>query len=140
MLKATLLTIGLLSLTSTVSVQAQSRGGGDSPGIPLGSGGSQSDGNKNDNGQKPNAMERPVSGVVTDGDGKPIVGAMVQLKNTRTLKVISAITREKGEFQFLALNKDVDYEITAVFQDHSVSHTLSMFDPRMKPVVNLRIK
>ncbi len=65
-----------------------------------------------DKADKSNPKERPVSGVVTDADGKPIVGAVVQLKNTRTQKRFSLMTREKGEYQFSGLSKDIDYQLT----------------------------
>jgi hypothetical protein len=121
-------------------VQAQfGGGGGGSPGIPLGPGGqSHSDGDKED---KKNPNERPVSGVVTDADGNPVMGAVVQLKNTRTQEIRSVITREKGDYSFSGLNKSVDYQVRAATKDHfSEPHTLSALDPRPKPVVNLQIK
>jgi hypothetical protein len=87
------------------------------------------------------ASERPVSGFVTDADGKPVVGAIVQLKNTRTLQVRSFITREKGDYYFAGLSKDVDYEVKAQLNGHtSAARTLSSFDPKPQPVLNLQIK
>ncbi len=65
------------------------------------------------------SSERPVSGFVTDADGKPVVGAVVQLKNTRTLQVRSFITRDKGDYYFSGLSKDVDYELKAEFGGRS---------------------
>ncbi len=86
-------------------------------------------------------VERPVSGVVTDPDGKPVVGAIVQLKNTRTLQVRSFITREKGDYYFAGLSKDVDYELKAQASGHaSPTRTLSSFDTKPQPVLNLQLK
>jgi len=91
--------------------------------------------------KKKAASERPVSGVVTDADGKPLEGAIVQLKNTRTLQVRSFITREKGDYYFAGLNKDVDYEVKAVMNGHaSATRTLSSFDPKPVPILDLQIK
>jgi hypothetical protein len=91
--------------------------------------------------QKKAATERPVSGFITDADGKPVVGAVVQLKNTRTLQIRSFITRDKGDYFFAGLNKDVDFELKAVFNGKtSAQHTLSSFDTRATPVINLQIK
>ena len=85
--------------------------------------------------------ERPVSGFVTDADGKPVVGAVVQLKNTRTLQVRSFITRDKGDYYFAGLSKDVDYELKAEFGGKSsASRTLSSFDTKPEPTINLQIK
>jgi hypothetical protein len=143
MLKATPVLLAFLAIAAiVVPARAQmggAGGGGGGGGIPLGSlGGHDDDKDKPD---KSSAKERPVSGVVTDADGKPIVGAVVQLKNTRTQKVLSLMTREKGEYQFSGLSKDIDYQLTATSKDHSSEpHTLSMYDSRPKPIVNLQIK
>jgi hypothetical protein len=105
---------------------------------------------KNDGSTAPNtskedkkkaAAERPLAGFVTDADGKPIADAIVQLKNTRTLQVRSFITREKGDYFFAGLNKDVDYEVKATFNGHtSPTRTLSSFDTKPQPVIDLQIK
>ena len=134
----------LLALSAAVlPVHAQfgggGAGGGGSPGIPLGSGGNQDhSGDKDD---KKNASERLVSGVVTDADGKPVVGAVVQLKNTRTQEVRSVITREKGDYSFSGLSKTIEYQVKALTKEHaSEPHTLTTYDTRPKPVINLQIK
>ena len=91
--------------------------------------------------KKKAAAERPIQGLVTDADGKPIVGAVVQLKNTRTLQVRSYITREQGSYYFSGLNKDIDYEVKAQFNGKtSAPRTLSSFDTKPEPVLNLQIK
>jgi hypothetical protein len=96
---------------------------------------------KTDKPDKKAASERPLSGFVTDADGKPIVGAVVQLKNTRTLQIRSYITREKGDYYFAGLSKDVDYEVKAQINGHtSALRTLSSFDPKAQPVINLQVK
>ena len=143
MVKATPILFAFLAIAAVaIPATAQMGGGGGAGGgggIPLGSLGGHDD--DKDKADKSNPKERPVSGVVTDADGKPIVGAVVQLKNTRTQKVLSLMTHEKGEYQFSGLSKDIDYQITASVKDHSSEpHTLSMYDPRAKPIVNLQIK
>jgi hypothetical protein len=91
--------------------------------------------------KKKTAAERPIQGLVTGADGKPIVGAVVQLKNTRTLQVRSYITRDAGSYYFSGLNKDVDYEVKAQFNGKtSVTRKLSSFDTKTEPVLNLEIK
>jgi hypothetical protein len=139
MFKATPVFLTLLAIAAIViPASAQMGGGGAGAGIPLGGGSHDDDKDKPD---KKSLTERPVTGVVTDADGNPIVGAVVQLKNTRTQKVLTLLTREKGEYQFSGLNKDIDYQLTAISKDHSSeTHTLSMYDPRAKPVVNLQVK
>ena len=101
----------------------------------------QSDGAPSKDDKKKAEVERPVSGVVTDAEGKPVVGAIVQLKNTRTLQVRSFITREKGDYYFAGLSKDVDYELKAQLSGHaSPTRTLSSFDTKPQPVLNLQLK
>src|SRR3569833_586256 len=91
--------------------------------------------------QKRAATERALSGFVTDADGKAIPGAVVQLKDTRTLQVRSFITREKGDYYFSGLSKDVDYDLKAQSKGKtSSSKTLSSFDSKAAPVINLQIK
>ena len=83
---------------------------------------------------------RSVQGVVTDEDGNPVEGAVVQLKNTKTLQVRSYITRGDGAYQFHGLSSDVDYQLKAEFRGRSSDvRTLSVFDSRKKAVINLRL-
>jgi hypothetical protein len=91
--------------------------------------------------QKRAVTERSLSGFVTDAEGKTIEGAVVQLKNTRTLQVRSFLTRDKGDYYFSGLSKDVDYELKAQSKGKtSSSKTLSSFDSKATPVINLQIK
>lgn len=83
---------------------------------------------------------RNVSGVVTLPDGSPANGAVVQLKNLKTLQIRSFITREDGKYQFQNLSTSIDYELTATYHDlASPKRTLSVFDTRLDAVVNLKL-
>ena len=87
-----------------------------------------------------NATTRSVQGVVMDAQENLLEGAVVQLKDTRTLQIRSFITRGNGSYHFHGLSKDVDYEIKA---DHSGKSSdtrrLSSFDSRPQAVMNLKI-
>jgi Carboxypeptidase regulatory-like domain len=84
---------------------------------------------------------RMVQGQVTDAGENPIVGAVVQLKNAKTLQVRSFITQEKGSYQFHGLDPNVDYSLKADYQGASSPvRTLSAFDSRKQPVINLKIE
>jgi len=84
---------------------------------------------------------RNVSGVVTLPDGSPANGAVVQLKNLKTLQVRSYITREDGKYEFQNLSTSIDYELTATYHDlASRKRTLSVFDTRLDAVVNLKLE
>ena len=86
------------------------------------------------------AKTRSVQGVVTDGQENPIEGAVVQLKDTRSLQIRSFITRTNGAFHFHGLSREIDYELRADHQGNSSdSRRLSSFDSRSQAVMNLKI-
>ncbi len=85
--------------------------------------------------------ERTVSGVVTDAGGAPVVGAVVQLENMKTLQVRSFIAKDKGDYYFHGLSTDVDYQLKAQFNGHeSTTKTLSTFDSHPAAIINLQLK
>ncbi len=84
---------------------------------------------------------RMVHGAVMDAQDNPIVGAVVQLKNAKTLQVRSFITQDKGTYQFHGLDPNVDYSLRAEFQGaSSQTRTLSSFDSRKQPAIDLKIE
>ncbi len=84
---------------------------------------------------------RSVSGVVTDPDGELVEGAVVQLKDTKTLQIRSFITLEDGAYRFHGLNTDVDYELKATHEGaSSKTRRLSVYDSRKKVTINLKLK
>lgn len=94
---------------------------------------------KKEKGRDPNI--RNVSGVVTLPDGNPASGAVVQLKNLKTLQIRSFITREDGKYQFQNLSTSIDYELTATYHDMaSPKRRLTIFDTRLDAVVNLKLE
>jgi hypothetical protein len=83
---------------------------------------------------------RSVQGVVSDAQDQPVNGAVVQIKNTKTLQIRSFITKEGGSYFFHCLSPDVDYELKAEHQGaSSPTRTLSSFDNRRQAVVNLKL-
>jgi hypothetical protein len=88
-----------------------------------------------------NANIRSVQGVVNNAQGEAVNGAVVQLKNIKTLQIRSFITRDNGAYYFHGLSTDVDYELRADFDGASSrERTLSSFDSRKQPVVNLKLE
>ena len=84
---------------------------------------------------------RTVQGVVNNPDGQAVNGAVVQLKNTKTLQIRSFITRDNGAYYFHGLSTDTDYELTATFSgESSGTRTLSCFDSRKVAVMNLKLE
>ena len=83
---------------------------------------------------------RSVQGTVTVADDSPVIGAVVQLKNTKTLQIRSFITKEDGTYHFYDLSPDIDYELKADYQGASSNtKTLSSFDSRRQTVLNLKL-
>ena len=83
---------------------------------------------------------RSLQGQVVDPDDKPAAGAVVQLKDTRTLQVRSFITQANGEYRFSGLRADTDYEVKADYNGMSSDNRrLSNFDTRKIATVNLKL-
>jgi len=83
---------------------------------------------------------RSVQGAVTNPDDAAVAGAVVQLKNLKSLQIRSFITKEDGTYHFYELSPDVDYELKADYQGAaSGSKTLSSFDSRKEAVINLKL-
>lgn len=81
-----------------------------------------------------------VTGTVLDKTEKPLGGAVVYLKNSKTLAVKSFISQENGEFRFNALSPNVDYELYAEFNGtRSSTKTISSFDSKTNVVMTLKI-
>jgi hypothetical protein len=88
--------------------------------------------------KKEDATTRIVKGTVVDSEDKPVVGAVVRLKDVRGIR--SFITRENGSYTFTGLRIDTDYELQASFNGVSSSwKRLSVFDERKDPVMNLKL-
>jgi len=84
---------------------------------------------------------RSVKGVVTDEQENPIEGAVVQLKNTKTLQVKSFITDKDGSYYFHGLDTNVDYQLKARAGNAvSRTRTVSTFDDRREVVYNFELK
>jgi Carboxypeptidase regulatory-like domain len=93
--------------------------------------------------QKKDDDDRPtrsVQGVVTDKQDTILEGAVVQLKDMKTLHIRSFITRQDGKYRFHSLSPDVDYELKAEHKGAgSDSRMLSSFDTRKQAVMNLKV-
>ena len=90
--------------------------------------------------KKEDANIRTVQGAVTDAAGEAVNGAVVQLKNTKTLQIRSFITKDNGAYYFHGLSTDVDYELRADYLGASSgAKTLSTFDSRKVAVMNLKL-
>jgi len=86
------------------------------------------------------AKLRSVMGLVMDAQEQPASGAVVQLKDMRTLQVRSFITQGDGQYHFSGLRPDIDYQITAKSGEMTAApRTLSIFDGRKDAVMNFKL-
>ena len=84
--------------------------------------------------------QRVVQGKVVDGNNAPIKGAVVYLKDGRSLSVKSYFSDEKGEYRFGQLSQTADYQIWAENNGKkSAVKTISSFDSKSQFYINLKI-
>lgn len=83
---------------------------------------------------------RTLQGQVMKDSEAPLPGAVVYLKNTKTMGVRSFISDDKGYYRFTSLSPNVDYEVHAEYRGtKSETKTLSSFDSRTTATINLKM-
>jgi hypothetical protein len=83
---------------------------------------------------------RNLSGLVLDKSDRPIQGAVVYLKNTKTLAVKSFFSQQDGAYRFPELPLNIDFEVWAEKEGKkSGQKTMSQFESRANPTINLHI-
>jgi len=91
--------------------------------------------------KKDKNVYRSVSGSVKDVDGNPVPGAVVYLKDVKTGKERSIAVGPTGGYRFDDLHKELDYQLRAAKdKTASASKTLSTFDTRVQPIMNLTLE
>jgi Carboxypeptidase regulatory-like domain len=84
--------------------------------------------------------QRVVQGKVVDADNAPIKGAVVYLKDSRSLAVKSFFSDDQGGYRFGQLSPNTDYEIWAESNGKkSAVKTISSFDSKSQFNINLKI-
>ena len=87
------------------------------------------------------ANSRSVQGLVVDAANSPAVGAVVQVKDMRTLQVRSFITQNDGAYRFFSLKMDTDYQLTAKHGELSAGpRSLTVFDNRKEAIINFKLE
>jgi hypothetical protein len=88
--------------------------------------------------KKDETNQRTIEGLVSDDAKNPVAGAVVQLKDTRTMQIRSFITQIDGTYRFAGLRLDTDYELSAKFSEKASGvKRVSSFESRKTVVVNL---
>ncbi len=86
------------------------------------------------------AVQRIVTGKVTNKDSQPVHSAVVYLKDDHTLSVKSFISDENGGYRFGQLSQATDYELWAEADGKkSGVKTISSFETKNALTINLKI-
>src|SRR5258708_35829505 len=88
------------------------------------------------------SRQRDLSGVVKDDGGTPIEGAIVQLRDGYTGKLVDFITKHDGTYSFTALSMDIDYELIAKRDGYGdpVKKKLSTYYSRKPATLNFELQ
>jgi len=90
--------------------------------------------------KKTRPTSKMLTGTVFDKADQPIPGAVVYLKNMKTLAVKSFFAQNDGAYRFPQLALNTDYEVYAEKDGKkSDTKTVSQFDDRFNPTINLKI-
>ncbi|MGA9564108.1 MAG: carboxypeptidase-like regulatory domain-containing protein [Candidatus Korobacteraceae bacterium] len=90
--------------------------------------------------KKTKPTSKMLTGTVWDKSEKPIPGAVVYLKNMKTLAVKSYFADKDGAYRFPQLALNTDYEVYAEIDGKkSDTKSISQFDDRFNPTINLKI-
>lgn len=83
---------------------------------------------------------RSLTGDVTDKAGNKVKGAVVHLKDTRSLAQRSYITPDDGSFRFAQVSGNSDYEVWADLNGkRTPSKTISSFDTKKSIEMTLKL-
>lgn len=84
---------------------------------------------------------RTLSGEVRLADDTLVEGAVVQIKNLKTMQIRSFITLKDGKYSFQNLSSSVDFEVRANYKENaSPKRMLTVYDTRLDPVINLKLE
>jgi hypothetical protein len=125
-------TVCVLFLAAAALVCAQQPGPQDHPAAVYGN-----DMPKN---AKPSQI-RTILGTVKDQADNPVPGAIVQLKNLRTSKVVDFATKDDGKFVFRDLRLDINYELVAKRGDMEAPvKKVTIYDTRNQVILNFKLE
>ncbi len=85
-------------------------------------------------------VTRSIEGSVLSKSGQAVSGAIVLLKDTKTLQIRSYIAQADGRYHFYGLSTDVNYEVRAESSGlTSKTKLVSVFDSHKVVKLNLKL-
>jgi hypothetical protein len=86
------------------------------------------------------ASQRVVQGKVLGSDNKPVQGAIVYLKDNRSLEIRTFISTADGSYRFGQLSMDTDYTLWAEYHGKkSKEKTITSFDTKHLVEATIRV-
>jgi hypothetical protein len=83
---------------------------------------------------------RTIEGTVLNAGGEPVPGAVVLLKDAKTLQVRSYIAQQDGKYHFYGLSTGSNYQLRGQAEGlTSKTKTVSVFDSHRKVTLNLKL-
>jgi hypothetical protein len=83
---------------------------------------------------------RTIQGTVKDSSDNPLAGAIVQLKDMKTSKIVAFPTKDDGQFIFRDLPMDINYELAAKHGDLTPQvKKVSIYDTRKSVILNFQL-
>jgi hypothetical protein len=90
---------------------------------------------------KKDSPYRTIEGIVKDPADNPVSGAIVQLKDTKTSKIVNFATKEDGKFAFRDLSMDINYELMAKRDENRTPvRKVSVYDTRKAVIINFKLE
>jgi hypothetical protein len=90
---------------------------------------------------KKDSPYRTIQGFVKDQADNPLAGAIVQLKDTKTSKIIDFATKDDGRFAFRDLSMEINYELLAKRGDLATPvRKVSIYDTRKDVIINFTLE
>jgi hypothetical protein len=86
------------------------------------------------------STSRSIEGTVLSANGSPVPGAVVLIKDAKTLQIRSYVAQEDGKYHFYGLSTGSNYQLRSQAQGlTSKVKTVSVFDSRRKVLLNLKL-